>query len=105
LEPVAAYLLVRGDGKTRSAAEESAPAYYDSTPVGTDANELLDPRAIRDWAQGARREEVIGRPSVDFQQSVRLTHDAVSYQNSAMYVTPIEIRRLDLDRQSRISGC
>lgn len=48
LEPVAAYLLARRQRWTRTDAEASAHAYYDSSDMSGD--QLLDPRLIRDWA-------------------------------------------------------
>ncbi len=50
LEPVAAFLLARGDARTRPEAERNARAYYASRVPGIGANELLDPRLIREWA-------------------------------------------------------
>jgi hypothetical protein len=48
LDPIAAFLLSSGVSLTRAEAEQQAAAYYDSF-AGADANELLDPRAIRNW--------------------------------------------------------
>src|SRR6185295_8515426 len=49
LEPVAAFLLARGDAIDRPSAEEAARAYYEQLPDDTIANEALDPRRIREW--------------------------------------------------------
>lgn len=91
LEPVAAFLLARGDAKTRPEAEQNAQAYYESRSAETDANALLDPRAIRDWAQRARVTEDVARRSVEFDQRVRLTQRRNTYRYQEMHVTPIEI--------------
>jgi hypothetical protein len=56
-----------------------------------DTNDLLDPRAIRDWTQRARRGELTARRSVDFEQHVRLIRQAASYLYPQMYVSPIEV--------------
>lgn len=89
LEPVAAFLLARGDAKTRAEAEQKAREYYDSRPAGTDTNDLLDPRAIRDWSQEDRpREDAVSRIA-DFEQRVTLTRGPTNYQYLQMYVTPI----------------
>jgi len=52
LDPVAAFLLARtGIVANRATAEEQAQHYYDfRSGDGSDANDLLDPRHIRDWA-------------------------------------------------------
>lgn len=91
LEPVAAFLLARGDAKTRTEAERNARAYYDSRPPETDTNDLLDPRAIRDWVQRTRRAEDATWRRLEFEQRVRLTRRQGSYQYQEMYVTPIAI--------------
>ena len=61
LEPVAAFLLARGYAKTRTDAEVMSQSYYSSRTTGIAANDLLDPRAIRDWAQQTGRETLNGR--------------------------------------------
>lgn len=49
LDPVAAYLLGRGRAVTRSEASVIANQYFESH-VNLEANEMLDPSAIRKWA-------------------------------------------------------
>src|SRR3546814_3270328 len=51
LDPVAAFLLARGDAVDRPQAELDAKAYYEGRPAGEDANALLDPRTIREWVE------------------------------------------------------
>jgi hypothetical protein len=79
LEPVAAYLLARGDAVDRVQAERDAIAYYEQLPGDIDANERLDPRRVRLWLN-ARVEDrqtelsetqlmidvVLRRPRTDF---------------------------------------
>jgi hypothetical protein len=89
LEPVAAFLLARGDAKTRHEAERRALEYYDSRLPGTDANELLDPRAVREWTQTNRIGDGPVRRDADFEQQVALSRPANVYRNREMYVTPI----------------
>lgn len=54
LDPVAAYLLSKGMEVTRSDAEFFAKNYY-NTYKDVDANELLNPTTIRDWASSAQK--------------------------------------------------
>ena len=92
LEPVAAFLLARGDTKTRGEAEQKAQEYYDSRPAKTYANDLLDPRAIlRVWAQETRPSQPTLREPVDFEQLVRLTRERDIYRYHQVYVTPIVV--------------
>ena len=51
LDPVAAFLLARGDAVDKSQAELDAKDYYEGRPAGEDANALLDPRTIRAWVE------------------------------------------------------
>ena len=91
LEPVAAFLLARGDTKTRGEAEQKAQEYYDSRPAKTYANDLLDPRAIRVWAQETRPSQRTLREPFDFEQLVRLTRERDIYRYHQVYVTPIVV--------------
>jgi len=51
LDPVAAFLLARGDALDRPQAENDAKAYYQVQLDGADANAILDPRTIRHWVE------------------------------------------------------
>ena len=58
LEPVAAYLLARGDAVDRVQAEHEAVADDAQLPEGLGDNERLDPRRVRQWLNervGGRR--------------------------------------------------
>lgn len=48
LDPVAAFLMSSGLSLTRVEAEQQAIAYYERF-ASVDDNEVLDPRAVRDW--------------------------------------------------------
>jgi hypothetical protein len=65
LDPVAAYLMSNGISLTRTEAEQQAGEYYMSLAAVGD-NELLDPRAIRDWAS-----TTFPMPSTERTQSLR----------------------------------
>jgi hypothetical protein len=51
LDPVAAFLLARGNAIDRQRAEADAKLYYQERLIVAEANDLLDPRKIRDWVQ------------------------------------------------------
>lgn len=55
LDPVASYLISTGLEDTRDRAEQFAQNYYQDNRVLYDANELLDPRTVRDWITGAKK--------------------------------------------------
>jgi hypothetical protein len=90
MEPVAALLLARGDVKTRGEGEQRAADYYDSRPAGVNANELLDPRVIREWAQENRLPEGLQRQDIDFDQRVVLARERGAFQLPELHVTPID---------------
>ena len=91
LDPVAAFLLARGDAIDRPQAEADARAYYDSLPQDVDANDMLDPRQIRDWmdARRVRAEE----PSTirEFAIEANLARPAADYLRPRLSVSPLEI--------------
>ena len=91
LEPVAAFLLARGDVKTRPDAERRALDYYDSRPAGTDPNDLLDPRLIRDWAQENSPREEVPRRDADFEAQITLTRDPNTFLYTELRVAPIQV--------------
>lgn len=85
LDPVAAFLLARGNARDRTKAEEDARDYYAQFDEETEPNDKLDPRRIRDWV-AVRREMVPSRlvPSgmaLDVQLE-RPTHDYLMRQLS-----------------------
>ena len=91
LDPVAAFLLARGDAIDRPQAEADAQVYYDGLPQDTDANDALDPRLIRDWvdARRARREEPVAVR--EFTIEGALVRPAADYLQPRLIVSPLEV--------------
>ncbi|UVF21350.1 DEAD/DEAH box helicase [Microvirga terrae] len=91
LDPVAAFLLARGDAIDRAGAEEAAQYYYAGLAADIDPNDALDPRAIRDWAQAQR----VSTPELSairqFIIRARLERPAENYRKSQMTVAPIDV--------------
>ncbi|MEO6331519.1 MAG: DEAD/DEAH box helicase [Gemmatimonadaceae bacterium] len=54
LDPVAAFLLARGDAVDRPQAEAEAREYFEAVGDGTDPNDVLDPRTIGSWVDARR---------------------------------------------------
>jgi hypothetical protein len=83
LEPVAAFLLARGDAIDRPSAEDAARAYYEQLPDDTVANEVLDPRRIREWMtqRAGGGAQPAGSPAT-------LTVDATLAREAAVFVSP-----------------
>ncbi len=104
LDPVAAFLLARGDAIDRQRAEAAARGYYESQPADTDSNDLLDPRLIRDWVEIHRVQTVqfsavrgisidvaLARPAADF-RSPRLTVAPLDVDNGLIWIDPAGYR-------------
>lgn len=90
LDPVAAFLLARGDAVDRSQAEEVARGYYDRFPEDTDANDVLDPRTVRDWFD-VRRLALEGTQTVrEFVIAVDLVRPVTEYRLPRLLVSPLE---------------
>lgn len=100
LEPVAAFLLARGDAIDRPQAEADARIYYDGLPQEIDANDALDPRRVRDWVEARRArpdepvtvrqitiEGVLVRPATDFSR-LRLTVAALEVDDGLIWIDP-----------------
>lgn len=91
LDPVAAFLLARGDAADRRGAEADARSYYEALPGDADQNDLLDPRKIRDWA-GTRRvcpEDAVAVTKFTIQAV--LVRPVADYLRSQSSVAPIDI--------------
>lgn len=54
LDPVAAFLLTRGDPRDSRQAEADAEGYYAQLEDDVDPNDMLDPSRIRDWVEEQR---------------------------------------------------
>lgn len=92
LDPVAAFLLARGDAVDRPEAERDALDYYVSRGDGVDPNEMLDPRAIRAWLDERRPIRPPQISSGDLAIDVRLARPASDYLNREMSVLPLLAR-------------
>ncbi len=90
LDPVAAFLLARGNAVDRPEAEAVAKAYYEGLPQGINANDALDPRQIRDWV-GALRVQP-DEPDIfgEYIVNVELMRSPDLYRNPRLAVFPLE---------------
>lgn len=100
LDPVAAFLLARGEAVDRPQAEADARSYYESLAQDVDPNDVLDPRQIRDWVGSLRiRIEktinikhleiraVLERPAADYLRT-RLSVLPIEVENSLIWIDP-----------------
>jgi hypothetical protein len=90
LDPVAAYLLARGNAINRPRAEASARSYYAALPQGTDPNDQLDPRRIRDWVAATRDDAVANRPQNEIEIFAELERPVEEYKNQTLTVMPLD---------------
>lgn len=89
LDPVAAFLLARGDAVDRPQAELDAKAYYEGRPAGEDANALLDPRTIRAWVE-ARQPARVGRTGIaTVAIEVECVRPIEAYRQQRLVVLPL----------------
>jgi hypothetical protein len=91
LEPVAAFLLARGDAIDRPQAEADARAYYDGFPEDADTNDLLDPRRIRDWVEARRVRPERVAVVREFAIEVTLARPAADYLSPRLTVAPLDV--------------
>jgi hypothetical protein len=91
LDPVAAFLLARGDAIDRPRAEELARAYYDRFPEDADANEVLDPRTVRDWVDVRRILPEESRAVREFFIAGDLIRPVAEYRQTRLMVSPLEL--------------
>jgi hypothetical protein len=90
LDPIAAFLLARGDAIDRPTAEDDAQAYYEGLEDGTDPNDALDPRIIRDWVE-ARRPRAERPPAArGFSLNAVLPRNPDDYRQQRITVSPVE---------------
>jgi len=89
LDPVAAFLLARGDAVDRPQAELDAKAYYEGRPAGEDANALLDPRTIRAWVEARQpaRTARIGTATIAIE--VECVRPVEAYRQQRLVVLPL----------------
>lgn len=90
LDPVAAFLLARGNAVDRPQAEAEARTYYADLPDDVDANEALDPRRVRDWIDARRIR--FERPAAirEFTIDAELTRPPADYLETRLTVAPID---------------
>jgi len=89
LEPVAAYLMARGDAVDRPEAELNAMDYYRQLPPGLDANDMLDPRRIRAWSRERGRSGEAVAPQPGVVMTVALARPTEQYRDEGLQVFAI----------------
>lgn len=89
LDPVAAFLLARGDAVDRPHAETDARGYYDAIPKDTDGNDVLDPRQIREWVDSRRARPEDPVTMREFTIDVTLARPARDYREASLTVSPL----------------
>lgn len=90
LDPVAAFLLARGNAVDRPHAESDAVAYYTSIPSDVSENDVLDPRRIREWIGASRPRADEPFAEEDIAMTVELTQPSERFRNSRLSVMPID---------------
>jgi len=90
LEPVAAFLLARGNAVDRPHAEADAVAYYASIPPDLSENDVLDPRRIREWIGASRPRANAPIVKEEIAMAVQLTQPTERFRNVRLTVMPIE---------------
>ena len=91
LDPIAAFLLARGNAVNRPQAEAEALSYYEGILEGTTPNDILDPRLVRDWVDARcipADDPLITR---NFVVEAVLTRPPTAYRNRRFTVTPIDV--------------
>jgi superfamily II DNA/RNA helicase len=90
LDPVAAFLLARGDAIDRPTAEADAQAYYEGLEEGADPNDVLDPRVIRDWVEARRPRPARAPAARNFGLDAVLARNPDDYRQQRITVSPLE---------------
>jgi len=89
LDPVAAFLLARGNAVTRQEAEAEAKLYYEERSAVVDANDLLDPRKIRNWMQNRRVPSETASTRTDITIPAELVRPADDFLMENVSVSPL----------------
>jgi hypothetical protein len=89
LDPVAAFLLARGDAVDRPQAELDAKDYYEGRPAGADANDLLDPRTIRAWVEDRKSARKVRLGSATLSIEVQRVRPIEAYRQQRLVVFPL----------------
>jgi hypothetical protein len=90
LEPVAAFLLARGDAIDRPQAELDASEYYLQLPAGTNPNDALDPRRIGDWVSRRASTSTRGQGLETLNLAATLVRPASEFLDETLTVTPLD---------------
>jgi hypothetical protein len=90
LDPVAAFLMSKGDAIDRAQAEEDAKGYYAEKSAGSDPNGLLNPRSIREWIESRRPKQSTTTEVREFVVPAVLVRPAPDYLVRQISVVPIE---------------
>ena len=91
LEPVAAFLLARGNAVDRPAAHREAEGYYEQLPGALDDNERLDPRRIRDWLNSRDGGVDIPPPPAIIVFDAVLSNEVAAYLSRRLHVMHFEV--------------
>lgn len=89
LDPVAAFLLARGNARDRAQAEADAREYYAQLGDDTAPNDKIDPRRIRDWVEARRPPVPVRRVSRDMVLDVQLERLTRDYVVRRLSVLPL----------------
>ena len=89
LDPVAAFLLARGNALNRQEAEADAKLYYKEASLMADGNDLLDPRKIRDWLKRRSGTKEAAPTRVDVKIPVELECLANKFVVKHVAVSPL----------------
>lgn len=89
LDPVAAFLLARGNARDRAQAEAEAAEYYAQLDEETEANDKLDPRRIRDWIEARKAPTPPRAAAVNIALDVRLERRKRDYLSRHLSVFPL----------------
>ncbi|MFD1509117.1 DEAD/DEAH box helicase [Lacimonas salitolerans] len=89
LDPVAAFLLARGNARDRVQAEADARVYYAQLDDDTAPNDKIDPRRIREWAEARQSPEPKRYASLEIVLDVRLERSESDYVVRRLSVLPL----------------
>jgi hypothetical protein len=89
LEPVAAFLLARGDAVSRQEAELLSLRYYAGLQADLEPNDRIAPRRIRDWVQSNRSAPAPERRDANVTVEVQLVRSPAQYVQERLVVFPI----------------
>jgi superfamily II DNA/RNA helicase len=88
-DPVAAFLLARGNAINRQQAAIAAKPYYEQV-AELPPNDRIDPRRIRDWMAEQSPSAKSSAPLPDLNLAVQLEADLASYREERLSVFPLQ---------------